>query len=107
MGARFVTISGGTNCSKGNPEPTNFTLLRDERIGDLWVSVAQYHGCTNYEGKKILVTRENPNTCLHYLDPHFSENHESNAGLLARFEPTDEGLTLARMFARMYYTFKG
>lgn len=85
---------------ESNPNPLKFKVRSSEKIGDLWVSQVEYPGCTNYEGVKILVTRSNPKDLTH-LDPHFSTDHTINAGLLARFEPTTEGLTLARMFARM------
>ena len=73
-----------------NPNPDFFEILKSEQIGNLWLSIIKYPNCTNYEGKKILLTRQCP-SAFHRLDPHFSKDHLINAGLIARFEPTSYG----------------
>lgn len=80
-----------------NPDPLKFTILRYYRIYKHLVVEIQYHGCTNYEGKKILVYK---NTSINDLknqgsiDPHFSDN-KNYISPFARFEPTPEGLHIA------------
>ena len=82
------------------PNPTKWRIaktLRGSGGDDAAVAVmVLYEGCTNYEGKKILVY-DNFNK-FHKLrkggrlDPHFCENHY---GPLARFKPTENGWKLA------------
>jgi len=56
-----------------------------------------YIGCTNYEGRKLLVFKGKYSKSAFILkkelDPHFVE---SNKLMIARFRPTKEGYDLAR-----------
>lgn len=78
----------------GNPDPRRFEILEVERIGGLWLSVLLYAGCTNFEGRKVLLTNWNPGS-RDVIDPHFAEE----SGILARFEPSADGMRAGRMLA--------
>lgn len=84
-----------------NPDPKNYSILSHLQLGRYLVVKVQYHDCTNYEGKKILVFR----TTLaklkkqKYIDPHFCENRKFISPI-ARFVPTEEGLDDAIDYAK-------
>jgi hypothetical protein len=78
-----------------NPDPMNFTIEKSQQVADIFVTMIRYPNCTNYEGRKIVVTDFNPKR-RQTLDPHFAEG----SGLIARFVPTDEGWTMACNFAK-------
>jgi hypothetical protein len=83
-----------------NPDPTNFRMIRVERIGDFVLALVNYPDCINYEGNKILVfhSPETINfTKLRKLDPHFCD--VCKVSPIARFEPTERGWSWARKFA--------
>ena len=73
------------------PNPSNFKVLKEVKYGELWLSVIEYPNCTNYEGKKILITLNRPSELL-YLDPHFSVG----GTVIARFQPTKTGWELGK-----------
>lgn len=77
----------------GNPNPHRFELISSERHGNLHLCVVTYPDCTTYEGRKIIVTKDDPNA-MTSLDPHFVEG----GPVVARFAPTDEGMRHARAF---------
>lgn len=81
-----------------NPNPDEFKVTKVEQHGKLYLSIVIYPNCTNYEGKKILLTRKDPRL-FKKLDPHFTKDHTLNAGLIARFEPTVEGWKMGRRLA--------
>ena len=84
--------------SSGNgPNPNNFKILKSKSYASCWVSWINYPDAKNYEGNKILLTTWDPNT-KNTVDPHF----DRGAGIIARFEPTDEGWELAKKFAKLY-----
>ena len=72
-------------------DPFKFAIVRTAHNGGLTLAEVNYEGCTNYEGRKILLLRRTLKELagMESLDPHFLDNHEN--GLLARFVPTDEG----------------
>lgn len=80
-----------------NPNPSNFTILTGEGIGDFAIIKVKYAGCTTFEGTKILVYKACLNDVLKQatLDPHFSESKEFLSPI-ARFIPTAEGMIMAR-----------
>lgn len=84
-----------TNSNAVAPNPSMYKIVATECFQNSTLIVAKYTGCTNFEGKKIMVFRGNfiPSGDL---DPHFSNESDSP---LARFKPTEEGLSLAREFA--------
>lgn len=87
MGLNPLNNSLG-NQSPGNPNPQKFTILMSEGIHKLFVALLQYDGCTNYEGKKVVVLDRDP-SILDYLDPHFEDDKPYT--IYARFRPTVEG----------------
>ena len=87
----------------GMPNPANFDILKkwamnDVKNPDHWLVLKiRYHGCTNYEGLKILVFRGVTLEKLmqqRLIDPHFS-NKKSWISPVARFEPTNMGWDMA------------
>jgi hypothetical protein len=78
------------------PTPENFEIITVDQVGSLYVSMIQYPGCINFEGKKVLVTEWDPYR-RRAIDPHFLPKN----GLLARFEPTPRGYEWAIKFARI------
>lgn len=98
MGISPFNISSSTydyddNKVSINPDPYDFEIVSEAHSGNYKILTVEYKGCTNYEGKKILLIK-GPLPNNDSLDPHFSENFP---GLLARFQPTDFGKTMAYM----------
>lgn len=93
IGKKFSSgVSPGQTIIPGNPNPARFTVLRSEECGKHLVAMLQYHGVTNYEGRKVLVWLNKDEAWLRsktFLDPHFQESHDDSP--FARFEPTQCG----------------
>jgi hypothetical protein len=76
-----------------NPDPRKYKILRYKCRGLCLVVEIEYEGCTNYEGRKVMLFR---NTTINKLkqqgaiDPHFSDNTDMISPF-ARFEPTELG----------------
>ena len=89
-----------------NPNPANYKILRYHafEIGYLVLEI-QYMGCTNYEGRKILVFNCKIQDLLKQklIDPHFSDNKQMISPI-ARFEPTQTGWDFAKAFVRSVLT---
>lgn len=84
------------NCIAPNPNPDSYTLLRKEVFDNATLLKVHYTGCTNFEGIKLLVFIGDF-TPKGTLDPHFAD---SKLSPIARFKPTEEGLTLARLLCK-------
>lgn len=86
--------------SQCNPIPSNFTVV-DEYQGDGCCCVmVNYPDCNNYEGDKILVFISytvGDIKAMSSLDPHFSEFGISP---FARFKPTPQGWTIAKLLVK-------
>lgn len=87
-----------TSCSTNrraiapNPDPSRWSLIDVKQFRNAYVLVVEYAGCTNFEGRKVMVyegkwdvTKRGP------LDPHFAED----GGPVARFRPTPRGMDMA------------
>ena len=91
-------------CQQSSPDPSQFMILRSQifeqpEIIHIILEV-QYRGCTNYEGRKILVyDRVDPSVLLRVrvLDPHFSDTDCLSP--IASFPPTERGWQDACDFA--------
>lgn len=86
------------------PKPNKFKIEKSIQVGKHLVLVLIYEGCTYYEGKKVLVFKNIDLIDLmtnnkNLIDPHFSDKKGWIAPT-ARFEPTEEGLEMAILFAR-------
>ena len=79
-----------------NPNPNVYRVISSQRFGYLYVVEINYPNCTNFEGNKILVMQANPEH-LKSIDPHFTEG----GPVLARFEPSKWGRSMAKKFAQM------
>lgn len=84
-----------------NPNPQNFRIAREERIGHCTLVLVHYPDCVNFEGNKIMVYWD-VGSLLHAekLDPHFCE--EGCVSPIARFVPTAAGWRMARAFAEVW-----
>lgn len=86
-----------------NPNPGRFKILKEQVIGKYLVLLVEYPGCTNYEGKKLLVYEGWKSSAgllfhnLYRLDPHFADNVGAP---IARFRPTEESLELIERMCR-------
>lgn len=88
---------------QGNPNPSNYELLKIEQIGKFLLIKIRYPDCSNYEGVKILVFKNVELTALinqHNIDPHFSDSKKHHHPIV-RFVPTDEGWEMAKKFINM------
>jgi len=83
------------------PDPKRFRVVDTEEINGWTVAVIHYPACTTHGGHKLLVypTTANLVKAQKILDPHFLEVDELLTPV-ARFEPTDEGIELARLVCR-------
>jgi hypothetical protein len=89
-----------------NPNPTRFDAVRVEQIGEMVVAEIHYHGCTNYEGRKVMVYDNCKVKDIEFankLDPHFCERCRLSP--VARFEPTRRGWDWAIAFAIQCQSF--
>jgi hypothetical protein len=83
-----------------NPDPSKYTILTCYYFGTFMLLYLSYEGCTNFEGKKILVFRNITLMDLEtqgFIDPHFSDSKTVHHPI-ARFLPTEEGLRMAKEF---------
>ncbi len=96
------TPSYNTPLAGPNPDPFKFriTKIREFGTGNRKYSAAMitYEGCTNYEGKKVLVLRGSQDEIMELksLDPHFAKNGR----VIARFVPDETGWTYALKLAK-------
>lgn len=88
-----------------NPNPGNYQIKGEWKIGNFLVLLVYYPDCTNFEGKKLLVYEgwENSQLLLKHnlyqLDPHF----ENKVGApIARFRPTEKSFELIERMAGMH-----
>jgi len=93
-----------------DPDPNKFNVVSVAKTESFHILEVIYHGCTNYEGRKIIVMRSNLKRReileLKWLDPHFSENgvsfkingNDRHYKIIARFEPSEEGRDLCQKF---------
>lgn len=100
MGIGFNKLSSGSSYKKDsrNPNPNLFEIIRGRLVGHLLIAELKYSGCTNYEGRKILVFdgyTQKEFMSLWSVDPHFCEGSK----LIARFAPTEKGWDHAYKFA--------
>jgi len=87
----------------GNPNKYRWKILNEKIVGTMVLVEVSYLDCHNYEGRKILIYRENDKfqelKKKGVLDPHFLEKSYSP---IARFEPTVSGWKMALHFAKTY-----
>lgn len=80
-----------------NPDPRRFSIgtiyERGKKRNRYAAVLVEYPGCTNYEGKKVLVFKGVSKKRIleaDKLDPHFCD-HKGCISPVARFEPTHRG----------------
>jgi hypothetical protein len=87
-----------------NPDPLRWTLVQGYQMGDMCVVCVKYTGCTNYDGKKVMVyenarLRDLTSGKIRSLDPHFDCRNVNDWVPFARFEPTRRGWNAACLLA--------
>ena len=83
------------------PSASNWKVVQAEEIKNFLLLRLNYPDCKNYEGNKILVFRDIKLIDLvnrRLIDPHFFPSGKYKSPI-ARFEPTDEGWAMAKLFA--------
>ena len=88
--------SCSTNENAQAPDPSRWKLLVKKQYAYGYVLMVKYQGCTNFEGKKVMVYR-GQFTERTVLDPHFADGDESP---LVRLKPDDYGWELANIIAK-------
>jgi len=86
----------------GNPDPSNYVLVKAEELPGYLVVMIKYPDCTNYEGNKILLFEDLTLVQLvnqKLIDPHFFNSTEFKSPI-ARFVPTDAGWHMAVTLAK-------
>ena len=78
------------------PDPNNFTILCSSVVNGNTIIIARYHGCTTFDGRKLMVLKGRHHQRRQTLDPHFFEGHP----VIGRFIPTVEGMKLAIVCAK-------
>jgi hypothetical protein len=84
-----------------NPDPSKYTVKRQQTIGNFLLMEVNYPDCKNFEGNKILLFENVDIVTLlntRKIDPHFSKTYVSP---VARFIPTEEGWKMAVKLANM------
>lgn len=77
------------------PDPFKFTINHYEVVNGNTIIIANYGGLT-FNGNKLMVLRGIHSKEQESLDPHFlNEDYP----VVARFQPTEKGLELARIIA--------
>lgn len=97
---RRLNPRAGVGNDLPNPKPDNYTIIRHQNRfyqNHKYVIIEiQYHDCTNYEGRKLMVFKCSLQDLLNQklIDPHFCDD-ESVISPIARFEPTSRGWRMA------------
>lgn len=79
-----------------NPDPTKYKIIQYVEAGKYLIVEILYEGCTNFEGKKLLlfdctITQLRKQK---FIDPHFDDSAKFISPI-ARFEPTEKGWDMA------------
>lgn len=96
LGPNWSADSYLNNLASVNPDPKKFNILRAIQIGTYLLVEVVYEGCTNFEGKKIMLYKNTTLSALEEqgknvgIDPHFCDKAEYISPS-ARFIPTEEG----------------
>jgi hypothetical protein len=109
LGCKSCVTNPYAPANSGNPNPALFNVIQEQVIytkrgAPVLVLQANYPGCTNFEGYKIMVyldiasSRDLLMKTKGVLDPHFAD--EVPTSPIARFMPTPAGWALAIMFAK-------
>ena len=88
----FPKKSCYTNKQAQPPNPNKYRVVMTERYTNSTLVIIDYVGCSNFEGRKVMVYSGNFNP-VGSVDPHFSATGVSP---IARFKPDEIGLKLAR-----------
>lgn len=89
---RYSPINKNQQIEIPNPDPRKFTLIEQRKIGKYTIAEVKYHGCTTFDGHKLLLIKGTFDEFPKILDPHLlGANHP----VKARFEPNIIGWNLA------------
>lgn len=97
MGFNFIRVNDCDNvndCDKQvNPDPYKYTISSVEEYEHYFIALLLYHGCTTFNGYKLLLIDKDKIKDDIAIDPHLLGNGHF---VIARFEPTPEGWDMAR-----------
>lgn len=86
------------------PNPARFIILKYFLDSPYAALLVHYTGCTNYEGKKLLILEgvfdAGQVRNMRMLDPHFTDERHA-IRVIARLEPTAHGMKLAEELIRL------
>lgn len=92
-GSRCSSDPCNTQAIAPNPNPSNYTIEEHIVYDSCQLLKVVYHGCTNFEGVKLIVY---PSDWKYYigkrLDPHFEDTTDAP---IARFNPNQFDLAVA------------
>jgi hypothetical protein len=79
-----------------NPDPKKYKIIQYVEAGKYLIVELLYEGCTNYEGRKLLLFNCSIGQLKEqkFIDPHFDDS-DKFISPIARFEPTEEGWDMA------------
>lgn len=101
-GQPCITTDTQATPALGNPNPSNFKIIKCLEVGKFAVVMVMYPDCDNYEGKKILVYRDVSMSTIKSqksIDPHFCKS-KLHISPVARFVPTRKGWMYAVKFCK-------
>ncbi len=96
---RISSSSYDSYIQNPNPDPFKYKILDALQYDRYLIIKIKYPNCINYEGIKILLYENCTLLDLvkqEEIDPHFS-NNKTRKSPIARFVPTDEGMTMAKL----------
>lgn len=91
---RWSSSGDNPKPNQNDPDPNNYKILKEVQFGKYWVYLIHYPNCTNYEGKKCVLTNSQIDNKKSF-DPHFMEGNS----VIARFRPTEKGFKNAVIMA--------
>lgn len=106
MGMPLMSSPSYDSPASGNPDPRRYSIISSEQINNFLILEIKYDGCTNYDGRKILVYHNVSISQLldqGMIDPHFAED-KRYISPVARFVPDEIGRKLARLLCSFWNT---
>lgn len=97
-----IGFSNSSSPRPGEPCAWRFTINKCWQIGNFCIADITYPDATTYGGRKLLLYHASKHKILtaRALDPHFVE--ENSLSPIARFEPTERGMRMARLLAESF-----
>jgi len=108
--APFIKVEQVTEMVRVTPDPSKFEVVNAREVGQYLILKLRYFEAENYGGHKILVFKDISYSQLmtkngNVIDPHFME-YKDKTSPIARFEPTDDGWSMALEFCEMLNNYE-